>query len=1034
MASISQVGSFSGLASGIDWRSMIDQIMQLESQPITVLEDRVSLSQSRIGAWDLFSTHVTTLNDALLGLETGEKLRLFKAMTNVPAGGTSPLSGVAAGATASPGSHTVDVLAVATSEKLGSAVFDSRSTALGVSGELRVNGRLIQIDASDSLDSIAQRLNSASGGTGGTGVSASVLTLGENEFRLVLTSGKTGAAGIDLVDGAAGVLQGLGFNDGGTSIKRATSNGALGDAFADATSAVGALIGFTTAPADTVTIGGEQVTIDLATDSLDTIALAINTAAINAGKGFRAAVVDDTSSGTTLKRLEIKGTTSFVDGGRVLESLGVVEGGRGAIAQVVQGAPLTAGDASTIPVGTTALTDLWSGGTDAGVEVGDTFTISGTRGDGSAFGFTYTVGAGDEMQDLLARLNDATDGLGAGSRPAVASIGEDGSIVVTDGTGGSSRLSLSIVAHNEGGGALDFGTFSTATTGIARQITAGADAEVVIDGAYFTSASNSISDKVPGLSFTASSVTGTPVTVTVGRDADASATAVKAVVDAYNKLSEYVAAQLKPPAEGAAAGPLYGNSVLRTMRSTLRFAFQGTVAEDVANGLTRMGSLGIEIQKDGKFTVDDAKLKAAIASDGEAVARLFGLYGAGDSASIEYLFAGDKTKSGTYAIDITQAATVADLTGAGFGGVYADDGTPDTLTIRDLGSNRSFAVQLSNGMTLDQIVTALNTEFATAKAHVIQSSTGFEADAVGTPATESTALADLHAAGVNAGIADGDTFTISGTKGDGSTFLTTLSVTDAATQTLGDLRAAIHDAAGTDVDIDFVDGQLTVTAKQTGSSAFTLAISSDNAGGGTASFGTFDVLTEGRGTVAISAVDSGGQLRLTHESYGALEGFEVILTAGGADNTASLGLGAGAHAGLDVAGTIGGIVATGSGRTLTGAADTAVDGLAVRYTGAVTGAAGNLAFSRGIASQLRLVSEPLLGTAGGSISSVKEGLDSGIKRMNDRILALEDRLERRRAELIKRFTRLEEVISRANTQSQWLTTQLQALQPRQNQS
>ena len=122
------------------------------------------------------------------------------------------------------------------------------------------------------------------------------------------------------------------------------------------------------------------------------------------------------------------------------------------------------------------------------------------------------------------------------------------------------------------------------------------------------------------------------------------------------------------------------------MRSSLRLALQGTIASDVANGLVRMQDLGVELQKDGKFTLDEAKLKTAIANDGGAVSRLLGLHGAADNASLQYLRAGDATKPGTYAIDVTQAAAAADVIGAGFSGVYVDDGTPDTLTIRDLGS------------------------------------------------------------------------------------------------------------------------------------------------------------------------------------------------------------------------------------------------------------------------------------------------------------------------------------------------------------
>ena len=40
-------------------------------------------------------------------------------------------------------------------------------------------------------------------------------------------------------------------------------------------------------------------------------------------------------------------------------------------------------------------------------------------------------------------------------------------------------------------------------------------------------------------------------------------------------------------------------------------------------------------------------------------------------------------------MDITQAATRGAVTGVGFGGTYVDDGTPDILTIQDLGRARN---------------------------------------------------------------------------------------------------------------------------------------------------------------------------------------------------------------------------------------------------------------------------------------------------------------------------------------------------------
>lgn len=1028
-----EVASFSGLASGIDWRTMIDQIVALEARPVTRLQQEVALSQSRTAAWSDFKSRVQTLNDAAAGLATGDPLRVFKAtIQGLAAGVSSPLASVSAASTAAPGSHSVRVLATARNEKLGSLTFATRTEALGVAGELRVNGSRIEVNAGDSLDAIAQRFNAVSGGTSGTGVVASVLATGPDQYRLILTSNRSGAAGIDLVDGAAGVLQGLGLTDASTTIKHATSNGATSDSFADAITAVSSVLGFVVSPAGTVMIGGEAVAIDLATDSLATIANKINAAAIAVGKGFRAFVVDDTSGDTTTKQLDIRGTTSFADAGHVLEALGVLEAGRGTVGQVVHGAVLTDGDALT-PAGTsTALSSLWAGGAAASAQVGDTLTITGTRADGSALSFDYTIGAGDTVQTLLDRMNSAVDGYQAGSATATATIDATGRITVTDDAGGQSRLALSIVAHNESGGTLDFGAFAATTVGIARQITAGADAEVEVDGTYFRRATNSISDTVPGLTFNlATADPDTTLTVDVSRDVDAATAAVKSMVDAYNGLTDFVAAQLAPPPEGGVAGPLYSNGVLRSMRSALRLAFQSTVATDVANGILRVGDLGIEAQRDGSFKLDEARLRGILATDGDAVMRLFGLHGASTSSSLSYIAAGSKAKSGTYAIDITQAATAAAVTGVGFGGAYVDDGVADTLTIVEHGANKAYAVQLANGMTTDDIVDAINAELATARAHSVTGSAVY-ADAAATPASDATTFSALHdAGGTPLGVAAGDELTISGTRADGSTFLTTLTITDPATQTLADLRAAVAAELGSEVDVSFVNGALTATATETGASLLTLAVSSDNLGGGTLSFGAFTVQTEGRDVAAIVASNVGGQLRLAHDEYGVAGGFDLSFTAGGVDGTAALGLLAGSFAGLDVAGTIGGLAATGSGRILTGAAGFPVDGLALSYDGLATGAVGDLSFSRGIGSILELAAKPLLSTGAGSIEGINESIASSMERMNARIVTLESRIEVRRDQLIRRFTALEQVMARANSQAQWLQAQLAQLQPRQ---
>jgi flagellar hook-associated protein 2 len=184
-----------------------------------------------------------------------------------------------------------------------------------------------------------------------------------------------------------------------------------------------------------------------------------------------------------------------------------------------------------------------------------------------------------------------------------------------------------------------------------------------------------------------------------------------------------------------------------------------------------------------------------------------------------------------------------------------------------------------------------------------------------------------------------------------------------------------------------------------------------------------DPVTVGRNTVDITASDDGGQLALLHGDYGSTRGFEVSFAAGGTDGTASLGLTAGTYAGTDVMGTMGGHAATGDGQRLTGDEGTPVDGLMILYKGADTGTAGAITFSRGIGSVLERLTGDLLKTGPGTISGIVERMDANVQRINDRIDDIEFRLEKRRADLIKRFAKMEEALTRAQQQSSWLAAQ-----------
>ncbi len=167
---------------------------------------------------------------------------------------------------------------------------------------------------------------------------------------------------------------------------------------------------------------------------------------------------------------------------------------------------------------------------------------------------------------------------------------------------------------------------------------------------------------------------------------------------------------------------------------------------------------------------------------------------------------------------------------------------------------------------------------------------------------------------------------------------------------------------------------------------------------------------------------SGGKLTITSKKFGAPGKFDVVSNLdAGADNS---GVGKDANKGvlidgLDVAGTINGQAATGSGQFLTGASTASnkdADGLQVQYTGTGTGVIGYLTFTKGVAAKTKDLIETFTDTVNGLLSSTDKSLQTQFEDLGTNISSLSDRLATKRVELRAKFTAMEQAISQLNSQ------------------
>jgi len=312
---ITGTSSISGLISGLDIDSILQQMAQARSGPITNLQSQKAGEQSLLAQYQSLTGALTVLGSYASTLTEANTF----APRSLNNSDTSAVAAFASAGAAS-GSYELIITHLAAAHKIASTTVADAEAQMSLSGDILVNGEAIEIAATDSLTDIRDAINAA-----GAGVTANIVTISDTDHRLTITSNTTGVDNaIDLVDAnSSGLLESLGLVGSATSIKTAITDGAAGDYITDKTTAAGEVLGLGSSPSGTVQINGMDVTIALATNSLEEIAQNIT----NTVSGVTATVTSAEVDGETVYRLEIvgdAGTPTFTDNNNVLVTLGVL--------------------------------------------------------------------------------------------------------------------------------------------------------------------------------------------------------------------------------------------------------------------------------------------------------------------------------------------------------------------------------------------------------------------------------------------------------------------------------------------------------------------------------------------------------------------------------------------------------------------------------------------------------------------------------------------------------------------------------------
>lgn len=173
--------------------------------------------------------------------------------------------------------------------------------------------------------------------------------------------------------------------------------------------------------------------------------------------------------------------------------------------------------------------------------------------------------------------------------------------------------------------------------------------------------------------------------------------------------------------------------------------------------------------------------------------------------------------------------------------------------------------------------------------------------------------------------------------------------------------------------------------------------------------------------LTVSAALTSGAIVLTAASTGASQAFSVTLDGNAATRVT---------AGRDVAGTIDGQAATGTGSLLTGAPGTGsgAAGLALSLAfddadvAASGGDVGTVNFQPGLAQRLVGLVDDATSSTGGILKVAQDGRDATVKDLQTQVDAWDRRLEARRLQLTRTFATLETTLSSLRSQTSALSS------------
>ncbi|MEJ2402908.1 MAG: flagellar filament capping protein FliD [Candidatus Thiodiazotropha sp.] len=189
----------SGISTGSDWNSIINQLVEIESQPLYTLQSKEKALDEKISDFGIFKSAIDTFQSSIEDLTNAAGFAAFSSAST-----DENVLTVSADGTAAASSYDVIVTQMASRDKLASSAYTDSVTAVGTGTlSITVDGNTMDLTVDASNNTLSALRDAINNAADNPGVTATIL----NETggsRLILTSedpGATNAISVSVVDG-----------------------------------------------------------------------------------------------------------------------------------------------------------------------------------------------------------------------------------------------------------------------------------------------------------------------------------------------------------------------------------------------------------------------------------------------------------------------------------------------------------------------------------------------------------------------------------------------------------------------------------------------------------------------------------------------------------------------------------------------------------------------------------------------------------------------------------------------------------------